>query len=121
MAKRIDEEKMAAIAQAYQSGNQTAREVAEQFGVSRSTATRAIPQYSGAPDAVIDRRHAEVMERRRQEHADATTWMEHVTPIHRHKQRLETEIRAKQEALDKAREEYRNFLATLRQLMEEMI
>lgn len=119
MAKRTDVEKMAAIAQAYQSGNRTAKEVAEQFGVSKSTACRAIQQYSGAPDAVIDRRHAEVMEQRRQEHADATTWMEHVTPIHRHKQRLEAEIRARQEALDKARDEYRNFLATLKQLMED--
>lgn len=50
-------------------------------------------------------------------HAAATTWMEHVKPLHEHKKRLEAEVAAKAEELRKAREELDSYLATLKELM----
>jgi prefoldin subunit 5 len=47
--------------------------------------------------------------------------MDHITPLHQRKQELENAIEHKQVELDKARQEYRDFLATLRQLMEETV
>lgn len=74
---------------------------------------------SGAADEVLERKHAAKMEKKRREHDAATTWMEHITPLHQQKQALERRIAERQAELDKAREEYRNFLATLEQLTKE--
>lgn len=78
-------------------------------------------EHSGyaADDAVLDAKHEKVMEQKRKEHAEATTWMEHIKPLYKRKREYETEIQKKQDELDKVRQEYRNFLATIRQLMED--
>lgn len=98
------------------------KEVARDTGLSAHVVANIIKLDKcviGVEDDELDRRHAEVMRLNRQQHAEMTTWMEHVTPLHQHKLRLEAEISAKQEALDKAKQEYRNFLATVKQLMED--
>lgn len=76
--------------------------------------------YSGyAKIDKLDAKHEAIMEQKRKEHAEATSWMEHIKPLYHRKQEYETEIREKQEELDRVRQEYRNFLATIKQLTEE--
>lgn len=65
----------------------------------------------------LDDKHAERCKELRAEHSAATTWMEHIKPLHEHKKRLEAEVAAKAEELRKAREELDSYLATLKELM----
>ena len=122
------------IAETYLQGGMTYQEVADMYGVTHSTVNRCLTQYKNGelcdaediPSACEnvqpeDAVHEAVMQKKRQEHEEMTTWMEHVTPLHQHKQRLEAEITAKQAELDKAKQEYRNFLATLEQLTEDTV
>lgn len=122
MAKRIDEETSAAILEAYMAGGVSYQKIAKQFGVAINTVMKIVNGNKLKDDIDMlraNRKHAEAMQQKREEHAAATTWMEHVEPLHKHKQRLEAEIAEKQAELDKARQEYRNFLATLEQLMKQ--
>ena len=120
---KIDDETRAKVIKMYYSDEYNSyKEVARDTGLSAHVVANIIKLDKcviGAEDDELDRRHAEVMCLNRQQHAEMTTWMEHVTPLHQHKLRLEAEISAKQEALDKAKQEYRNFLATVKQLMED--
>lgn len=76
----------------------------------------------GISEAEMDKRHAERMAAQNAErHPRTSDWMDHITPLHQRKQELENAIEHKQVELDKARQEYRDFLATLRQLMEESV
>lgn len=75
--------------------------------------------YATIDDDKLDEKHEAIMEQKRKEHAEATTWMEHIKPLYKRKREYETEIQKKQDELDKVRQEYRNFLATIRQLMED--
>lgn len=65
----------------------------------------------------LDAKHAQRCEELRAEQAAATTWMEHIKPLHEHKRRLEADVAAKAEELRKAREELDSYLATLKELM----
>lgn len=47
--------------------------------------------------------------------------MDHITPLHQRKMELENAVEHRQVELDKARQEYRDFLATLKQLLEESV
>ena len=51
-------------------------------------------------------------------HPRTSDWMKHVKPLNAHKRELELAIEHKQAELDKAKQELRDFTATLRQLME---
>ena len=120
--KKINEETRAEILAAYHAGGVTYSELASEFGVAITTVMKIVK--SSEPQDGIDmmkanRKHAESMQQKREEHAAMTTWMEHVEPLHKHKQRLEAEIAEKQAELDKARQEYQNFLATLEQLTKQ--
>ena len=119
------------IAETYLQGGKTYNEVADMYEVTHNTVWKCLTQYKNGElcDAVEspsacenvqpeDAVHEAVMQKKRQEHEEMTTWMEHVTPLHQHKQRLEAEITAKQAELDKAKQEYRNFIATLEKLTE---
>ena len=66
-------------------------------------------------DEELDKKHAEAMP----EHPRTSDWMDHITPLHQRKMELENAIEHKQAELDKARQEYRDYLATLKQLLEE--
>ena len=65
----------------------------------------------------LDATHAKCCEELRAEHAAATTWMDHVKPLHEHKRRLEKQVEEKADELRKAREELDSYLATLKELM----
>lgn len=120
---KIDDETRAKVIEMYYSGEYNGyKDVAKEIGLSAHVVGNIIKLDKctiGAEDDELDRKHVEVMLQSRQEHAEMTTWMEHITPLHKHKLRLEEEIAAKQEAFDKAKQEYRNFLATVKQLMED--
>ena len=76
----------------------------------------------GISEADMDKRHAERMaEKAKAEHPMTSDWMDHITPLHQRKMELENAIEHKRAELEKAKQEYRDFLATLKQLMEENV
>ena len=123
------------IANAYLSDESvTVEALAKKYCFSTTTIHRIIKEYTKSgkgikpdhrkklTDEELDRQHAERMaEKAKAEHPRTSDWMDHITPIHQRKQELEHAIEHKQAELDKARQEYRDFLATLKQLMEESI
>ena len=130
--KRLTQELREEIVAAYLSQDKpTHRELAKQYHVAESTIQRIISDQTkagsgikpdrrkkfslGAPDDKLDKKHAEALAA---EHPRTSDWMEHITPIHQHKMELEQAIEHKQAELDKARQEYRDYLATLKQLLE---
>lgn len=138
MAKRIDAELRDEIANAYLSDKSvTVKALAEKYHYSVSTISKIINEYTTSgkdikpdrrkeskklpTDAELDQQHAERMAAQNAErHPRTSDWMDHITPLHQRKQELENAIEHKQVELDKARQEYRDFLATLKQLMEEV-
>lgn len=113
MPKRIDAETRAKIVKTYISDDKlTYTEIARRFGVSSGTAMRIINEELNAGNGIKPDRRAKT---------DTPEWMAHVTPLHKHKQELETIIEHKKAELEQAQQEYRNYLATIRQLMEETV
>lgn len=111
MAKRIDAETRQQIAQTYlENEGMTYAKVAKRFGVVTETARRIIKEELEAGTGIKPDR--------RKEPELPPDWMQHVTPLHKHKQALELAVEHKQAELDKAKQELRDFTATLRQLME---
>lgn len=131
------------IANAYLSDESvTVQALAQKYGYSTTTIHRIIKEYTksgkgikpdrrkcsaakrnadgseGILEGEIDKRHAERMA---EQHPRTSDWMDHITPIHQRKQELENAIEHKQVELDRARQEYRDFLATLKQLLEENV
>ena len=85
----------------------------------RSRSVKRNPDGSeGILEGEMDKRHAERMA---EQHPRTSDWMDHITPIHQRKMELENAIEHKQVELDRARQEYRDFLATLKQLLEENV
>lgn len=112
----------------------TIEALAKKYCLSTTTIHRIIKEYNKSckgiepdcrkklTDEELDRQHAERMaEKAKAEHPRTSDWMQHITPLHQRKQELENAIEHRQAELDKARQEYRDFLATLRQLMEENV
>lgn len=122
----------------------TAKALAQRYGFGASTISRIIhdelksgngvmpdrrraikrnPDGSeGITEEKMDQKHAERMEKQNAErHPRTSDWMDHITPLHKHRQELELAIEHKQAELDAAKQELRDFLATLRQLMEENV
>ena len=130
MGKRIDADTRAKIVQTYlENEGMPYRTVAKRFGISTESARRIIKEEleSGAgikpdrrakpeppTDSELDRIHEDKMDK----HPRTSDWMQHITPLHKHKQALELAVEHKQAELDKAKQELRDFTATLRQLME---
>ena len=135
MAKRIDARLRDEIANAYLSDESvTVQALAQKYGYSTTTIHRIIKEYTESgkgikpdrrkklTDEELDRQHAERMaEKAKAEHPRTSDWMAHITPLHQRKMELENAVEHKQVELDKARQELRDFLATLRQLMEENV
>lgn len=123
--KRLTQEEKNKILELRDSGV-TAANIACRFSISPQAVHRIVREERQKHEDGItldnaNEKHRAVMEQKRADHAAQTSWMEHVTPLHQHKQRLEAEIAKRQDALDQAKQEYRNFLATLGQLMEETV
>lgn len=135
MAKRIDAGLRDEIANAYLSDESvTVQALAQKYGYSTTTIHRIIKEYTKSgkgikpdrrkklTDEELDRQHAERMaEKAKAEHPRTSDWMDHITPLHQRKMELENAVEHRQVELEKAKQEYRDFLATLRQLMEETV
>lgn len=108
---RISAEKRAAIVSMYLSDeNITQKEVAEKFGVSVPLVAKIIQAEVQAGNGIKpDRRKKDT----------DSPWMQYVTPLHKHRQELERRVEHKQAELDAAKQELRDFTATMRQLMED--
>ena len=88
----------------------------------RGSAKRNADGSEGITEAEMDAKHEKRMKAQNEErHPRTTDWMDHITPIHQRKMELENAIEHKRAELEKAKQEYRDFLATLRQLLEESI
>ena len=129
---RISAEKRAAIVAAYLSSDSvTYKDVAEQFGINLNTVRRIIGAEVQAGNGVkpdrrvngeltddaLDQKHADVIAAK-DPHPRTLDWMDHVKPLHQHKMELEQKVEHKQAELEKAKQELRDFTATIRQLME---
>lgn len=140
MGKRIDAETRAAMVGAYcEDDSATYNSVAKKFGVSFETARRIItnelqavpgvkprrnnkpPSAPCATDKGLDAIHDEVMRQKYPPSPRTTDWMDHVRELNKRKREFEQKIEHKQAELDKVRQEYRDFLATLEQLMKEEV
>lgn len=124
--KRIDAETRDGIISMVKDGY-THNSVARKFGIAESTVQRIAyqngfrsdrgktkPSYPLPTDNELNRKHAEAMK----EKEPSSEWMEHIKPLHDRKMELEREIERRQAELATAKQEYRNFLATLNQLLE---
>ena len=141
MGKRIDTETRAAMVGAYcEDDSATYNSVAKKFGVSFETARRIItnelqavpgvkpdrrnnkkPSDGCATDKDLDATHDEVMRQKYPPSPRTSDWTEHVKVLNQRKREFEQKIEHKQAELDAARQEYRDFLATLEQLMKEEV
>lgn len=117
---RISDEMRSAIVHASITDKKSPSQIAEAFSISENTVATVLKRYAenGISDKEASQKHAAIMAQKRAAHEQQTVWMTHITPLHEQKRALEAEIARRQEALDEARQEYRNFLATVRQLMD---
>lgn len=133
---RISAEKKAEIVRMYLENTDIRYDdIAKHFGVSTDFVRRTVKAEVEAgngikPDrrkrktlpsveldeAELDEKHVEAL---KAQHPRTSDWMEHVKPLHQHKQELEQRVEHKQAELEKARQELRDFTATLRKLMED--
>ena len=146
MGKRIDAELREQICEEYLA-DPTVRflDLARKYKVSESTVQRFVADLvkagkcvkpdrrqkspkrnpdgsEGITEAEMDQKHEKRMKAQNEErHPRTSDWMDHITPIHQRKMALENAIEHKQAELEKAKQEYRDFLATLRQLLEESV
>ncbi|MBR3630881.1 MAG: hypothetical protein IKN55_10510 [Oscillospiraceae bacterium] len=144
MGRRLDSELRAQIVDAYLADPAIRKkDLAQRYHIGISTVQRIIRDHveagkgvkpdrrrrsakrnpdgsEGITEGELDQKHAERMEKQNAErHPRTSDWMDHITPIHQRKQELENAIEHKQAELEKAKQEYRDFLATLKQLMED--
>lgn len=113
MGKRIDAQTRAQIVQKYlATDDATYADIGRVFGINQNTIAKIIKTELQAGNGTKPARRAREPE---------NPWMEHIHPLHKHKQELEYVIEHKQAELDAARQEYRDFLATLEQLMKEEV
>lgn len=131
---RISAEKKAEIVRMYLENTDIRyNDIAKHFGVSTDFVRRTVKAEVEAgngikPDRrkvlpVVELDEAELDEKHREalkaQHPRNLDWMEHVKPLHQHKQELELAVQHKQAELEAAKQELRDFTATLRQLMKE--
>lgn len=111
MGKRIDAETRAQLVQTYLANEgMPYKTIAKRFGISSESARRIVNEELQSGNGIKpDRRRDPEL---------PPDWMQHATPLHKHKQALELAVEHKQAELDKAKQELRDFTATLRKLME---
>lgn len=133
---RISAEKKAEIVRMYLENTDIRyNDIAKHFGVSTDFVRRTVKAEVEAGNGIkpdrrkrkalpsveldeteLDEKHVEAL---KAQHPRTSDWMEHVKPLHQHKMELEQKVEHKQAELDKARQELRDFTATLRKLMED--
>lgn len=113
MPRKIDAETKKMMVQKYLSSeNMSYAALAECFGISAPYASRIIKEELQAGNGIKPDRRAK---------PEPPDYMQYVTPLHKHRQELERRVEHKQAELDRAKQELRDFTATLRQLMEDTV
>lgn len=131
--RKITAEQRAQIVQYYlENDGATYKDIAKKVGVNQCTISKIIRAELQAgngikPDrrkvlpvveldkAELDQKHREAL---KAQHPRTLDWMAHVTPLHKHKMELEQRVEHKQAELDAAKQELRDFTATLDQLLK---
>ena len=112
MPRRIDAEIRAKIVEMYLSDeNATYAEIGRHFGINQYTISNIVKRELQAGNGIKPDR--------RSKPAQQPDWMAYVTPLHQHKRELEEKVLHKKAELDKAQQELRDYLATIRKLMTE--
>ncbi len=129
---KISAEKRAEIVAAYlENDGATYKEIGERFGINHNTISKIIRAELQAGNGVkpdrrkvlpvvelsddeIDAKHREAL---KAQHPRTSDWMEHIKPLNARKRELEENVRHKQAEYDAARQELRDFMVTLKQLM----
>jgi transposase-like protein len=110
MARRIDAEARAAMVEMYLSDDSIQfKQIAEKFGVLAAYVSRIIHEELKAGNGIKPDRRAKEPE---------NPWMAYITPLHKRKMELEQKVEHRQAELEKAKQELRDFTATIRQLMD---
>ena len=132
---RISAEKRAEIVAAYlENDGATYKEIGKRFGLNHNTISKIIKAELEAgngikpdrringelTDDALDQKHDDVIAAK-DPHPRTLGWMEHIKPLNAHKRELEQKVEHKQAELDAAKQELRDFTATLRQLMEDTV
>ena len=111
MSRRIDAETRAKIVAAYlENDGATYKDIGAMFGINHSTISKIIKTELEAGNGIKPDRRAK---------PEPPDYMQYVTPLHQHKIELEQKVEHKQAELEKAKQELRDFTATLRKLMED--
>lgn len=141
MGKRIDAETKDKIVEMYLADETlTYRDLASKFGINHMSVSRIINGYFKDTNGIkpdhhkpkkhsfcektesdLNATHDEVMRQKYPPSPRTSDWTEHVKVLNQRKREFEQKIEHKQAELDAARQEYRDFLATLRQLLEEEV
>lgn len=111
MGKRINAETRAKIVQTYlENEGMSHKELAARYNVSVTSVKGIINEALQSGNGIKPDRRAKP--------EPPSEWMQHITPLYKHRQALELAVEHKQAELDAAKQELRDFTATLRQLME---
>lgn len=112
MGRKIDAEKRAEIVRAYlENDGATYKDIGAKFGINQNTISRIIKEELQAGNGIKPDRMSKP--------AQQPDWMAYVTPLHQHKRELELKVEHKQAELEAARQELRDYLATIRKLITE--
>ena len=107
----------------------TYKDIAGRFGVSTDFVRRTVKaeveagngikpdRRKGRPDAELESIHADIIAQN-DPHPRTTDWMEHIKPLNARKRELEENVRHKHAELEAAKQELRDFTATLEQLLK---
>lgn len=129
---KISAEKRAEIVAAYlENGGATYKEIGERFGINHNTISKIIKAELEAGNGIKPDRRARTIklpdgieferEALEAQHPRTSDWMEHIKPLNARKRELEENVRHKHAELEAAKQELRDFTATLKQLMEDTI
>lgn len=127
--RKITAEQRAQIVQYYlENDGATYKDIAKKVGVNHCTISKIIRAELQAGNGVKPDRRARTIklpdgieferEALEAQHPRTSDWMEHVKPLNAHKRELELAIEHKQAELEMARQELRDFTATLEQLLK---
>lgn len=130
--RRTTAEQRAQIVQTYLEHPGTKyRDIAPKFGVSEVTIGKIIRAELQAGNGIKpDRRVGTIKlpdgieferEALESQHPRTSDWMEHIKPLNQHKRELEEKVRHKQAELEAAKQELRDFTATLKKLTEDTV
>lgn len=111
MSKRIDAATRAKVVEMYLADeNATYAEIGRYFGINQNTISKIIKKELQAGNGIVPDR--------RQNEPEKSWVVDYITPLHKHKQELELAVEHKQVELDKAKQELRDFVATLERLLK---